>query len=108
MGRITYRSPFIWTIGISIVASIVFEALAGGSLPKGEKRADSRDRAIFRYAEFAGHWLLVAGAFVAMVMALAEADHFWISKVIYLAFTLATIVSSVVKIVAYRRGFPLW
>lgn len=108
LDEVAYRSPFIWTIGISIVASIVLEALAGGSLPKGERRADSRDRQIFRESEFAGHWVLVAGAFAAGVMALAEADHFWIANVLYLAFTLAAILSAVVKIVAYRRGFPLW
>jgi hypothetical protein len=84
------------------------EALAGGSLPKGERRSDSRDKQIGRAGEYAGHWLLVAGAFAAMVMALAEADHFWIANVIYLAFTLAAIISSAVRIVAYRRGFPLW
>jgi len=106
--EVAYRPPFIWTIGISIVASIVFEALAGGSLPKGEKRANSRDRAIFRDAKFAGDWLLVVGAFVAMVMEFAEADHFWIANVLYLAFTLAAIMSAAVKIVAYRRGVPLW
>ena len=104
LDEVAYRSTFLWTIGISIV----LEALAGGSLPKGVRRTDTRDKQIFRDAEFAGHWLLVAGAFVAMVMALAEADHFWIANVIFLAFTLATIVSSTVKIVAYRRGYPLW
>lgn len=108
LDEVAYRSPFIWTIGISIVASIVLEALAGGSLRKGERRADSRDRQIFRESEFAGHWLLVAGAFAAMVMALAEVSHFWIANVLYLAFTLAAILSSAVKIVAYRRGFPFW
>ena len=108
LDEIAYRSTFLWSIGVSIASSIVLEALAGGSLPKGEKRTDSRDRQIFRDSEFAGHWVSVAGAFAAMVMALAEADHFWIANVIYLAFTLAAIVSSVVKILAYRRGYSLW
>jgi predicted membrane channel-forming protein YqfA (hemolysin III family) len=106
--EVAYRSTFLWSIGVSIVSSIVLEALAGGSLPKGERRTDARDRQIFRDAEFAGHWLLVAGAFAAMVMALTEADHFWIANVIYLSFTLAQILSSLVKIAAYRRGYPLW
>ncbi len=108
LDEVAYRSAFLWTIGVSIVASILLEALASGSLPKGERRADSRDRQIGRAGEYAGHWLLVAGAFAGMVMALVEANHFWIANVIYLAFTLAAILSSAVKIVAYRRGFPLW
>ena len=108
IGRVAYRSTFLWTIGVSIGASILLEALASGSLPKGERRADSGTGRFAVTGEYAGNWLTVAGAFAAMVMALAEADHFWIANVIYLAFTLAAILSSIVKIVAYRRGFPLW
>ena len=41
-------------------------------------------------------------------MAMAEADHFWIANVIYLAFVLSAILGSIAKIVAYRRGFQPW
>jgi hypothetical protein len=44
----------------------------------------------------------------ALLMAMAEWDHFWIANVIYLAFVLSAILGSVAKIVAYRRGFQPW
>ncbi len=34
-----------------------------------------------------------------------EADYFWIANALYLSFVVAMVVSAVVKIVAYRRGF---
>lgn len=48
------------------------------------------------------------GALAALVLALAEADHFWIANVIYLAFALSAVLGSVAKIFAYRRGFQSW
>jgi hypothetical protein len=38
-------------------------------------------------------------------LAMAEVDFFWIANSIYLASIVSGVVSSVVKIVAYRRGF---
>jgi hypothetical protein len=35
---------------------------------------------------------------------LADADSFWIANAIFAAFVLSALVSSIVKIVGYRRG----
>jgi hypothetical protein len=35
---------------------------------------------------------------------MAEFDYFWIANTIFLVFVLSAITSSIVKIVAYRRG----
>lgn len=48
------------------------------------------------------------GGVAALLMAMAEWDHFWIANVIYLAFVLSAMLGSVAKIVAYRRGFQPW
>jgi len=32
-------------------------------------------------------------------------DHFWIANALYLSFVASSLVSGVVKLVAYRRGF---
>jgi hypothetical protein len=37
-------------------------------------------------------------------LTMAGAEHFWIAGAIYGAFVLANVVSSSVKLVAYRRG----
>ena len=38
-------------------------------------------------------------------LAMAEVDYFWIANSIYLACVVSGVVTAVVKIVAYRRGF---
>ena len=39
-----------------------------------------------------------------MLLALGEADHFWIANAVYLGFTLSGVVGAVAKIVTYRTG----
>jgi hypothetical protein len=43
-------------------------------------------------------------AIVPLALAMAEVAHFWIANALYLAFVLAALASSIVKIVSYRRG----
>ena len=42
---------------------------------------------------------------VPFVLTLAEFDYFWIANAIYLAFVVSAVVGTIVKLVAYRRGF---
>jgi hypothetical protein len=37
-----------------------------------------------------------------------EAGYFWIANVIYLGFVLSAILSSVTKVIVYRKGVPTW
>ena len=97
-----YVPTMLWTIGGSIVASIIIHI--GIGMTSRNHKKDQRDREFYRFGEMVGHGFLVAGALVALVMAWLEWDWFWIANVIYLAFLLSAIVASVAKIVAYRRG----
>src|SRR5204862_3162915 len=90
--------------GASIVASIVGQVLVETARPSDGRRADVRDREIYRFGEYASRWFLVAGAAAALVMAMAKADYFWIANVIYLGFVLWAVGGSVLKLAAYRRG----
>ena len=47
---------------------------------------------------------MVIGALAALILAMAEADHFWIANAMYLVFTAQAIVGAVIKLIAYRRG----
>jgi len=40
-----------------------------------------------------------------LAITMLEYPYFWIANALYLSFVIAALVSSVVKIVAYRRGF---
>ncbi|MGW4790792.1 hypothetical protein ACWEPC_00060 [Nonomuraea sp. NPDC004297] len=108
LAEVPYAATLLWTVGCAVVAAIVLHIAVTvlSSDPTGRK--DRRDREIHRHGEYVGRGLLVAGAVAALALALAEADHFYIANVLYLAFVLATAVGSVLKIIAYRRGLPAW
>jgi hypothetical protein len=40
-----------------------------------------------------------------LALTMLEYEYFWIASALYLSFVVGTLVSSVVKLVAYRRGF---
>ncbi|MFI7697646.1 hypothetical protein [Nonomuraea sp. NPDC049480] len=106
--EVSYVAPLLWTIGGACLASMVLSIAANLASPADIGKKDQRDREIHRYGEFAGQWFLVAGAIAALVMAMAELDHFWIANTIYLAFVLSAFLGSTLKIIAYRRGLPTW
>jgi hypothetical protein len=49
---------------------------------------DQRDKEIYRFGEYVGQSFLVIGGVAALVVAMAEVDHFWIANALYLAFPL--------------------
>lgn len=106
--EVSYIATLLWTIGAVIVVSIVAHIAVAIAAPEDAGKEDQRDREIERFGEYIGHWFVVIGAVVALVMSMAELSHFWIANVIYLAFVLSTLLESAAKIVAYRRGFQRW
>ena len=86
-------------------AAIVLSVVAAMASPKDADRTDERDREINRRGEYVAFYVMSIAAIVPLVLAMAEVEHFWIAHALYLAFVLAALASSVVKIVAYRRGW---
>jgi uncharacterized membrane protein (DUF485 family) len=106
-----YQPIMLWTIAGGILAGIVVNIVAGilaGFVSRDAGRVDQRDRQIARFGEYVGQAFVVAGGVSALLLALVEADHFWIANVLYLSFVLSAILASVIKIVGYRRGLPAW
>jgi hypothetical protein len=106
--EVPYVAPLLWSIGGACLASIVLSIAFNLASPADIGKKDQRDRDIHRYGEYAGQSFLVAGAIAALVMAMAELDHFWIANTLYLAFVLSAVFGSTLKIIAYRRGLPTW
>lgn len=96
---VAYVRPMLTTIGASIVASMVLHMFLGT-----DRRKDQRDKEISRRGDFVGNGAMVAGALGALVMAMAEWDHFWIANVVYLSFVVTAILSNVTRLVTYRTG----
>ena len=105
VSEIEYVGPMLTAIGISIGLFIVGAIAVAISSPKDADKSDERDRDINRFGEYVGYYvfgILVTGA---LILAIIEADHFWIANAIFLAFVLASLTSATSKLIAYRRGF---
>jgi len=105
---VSYVSAMLWAVGVSIAASIVLSIVVSITAPREAGRRDQRDKEIHRFGEYVGQSFVVIGGVAALVMSLAELDHFWIANVIYAGFTLSAILGCVAKIAAYRWGFRPW
>jgi hypothetical protein len=99
-----YAWPMVFTIGGSIVLSIILHIFFAPQIGK----KDQREREIHRFGEYTGYAFITIGALSAMVLAIFEFDYFWIANVVYLCFVLSAILGSIAKIVAYRSGLPRW
>ncbi|OLZ56718.1 hypothetical protein BS329_02340 [Amycolatopsis coloradensis] len=108
LAEVPYVAPLLWTVGAAIVASIVLHVAAALISPADAGRKDQRDREIGRFGEHVGQSFVVIGGVAALVMAMAELDHFWIANTVYLAFVLSSLLGSIAKIAAYRWGFRTW
>src|SRR4029453_5334261 len=106
--EIDYVPTIVWVIGGGIVGSIIGRILVEIFSPSESTRGDIRDKEIDRLGERVGSSFLVIGALGALVLAMFDADGFWIRNTAYFCFVLSAIVSSITKIVAYRRGVPTW
>ena len=103
-----YVGALLWTVGAAIVANIVLQIPLSMTAPRDAGTRDQRDREIYRFGEYVGQSFLVVGGVGALIMAMAEAPHFWIANTVYLAFGLSAACASVAKLAAYRRGLPAW
>jgi hypothetical protein len=105
VATIAYAWPMLTAIGVGIAASIVLSIVAAIHSPADAGKTDVRDKEIHRRGEYVGFYVMSVAAIVPLGLAMAEIEQFWIANTLYLAFVLAALASSVVKIVAYRRGF---
>ena len=106
--EIDYVPVMLWTIGGAIVASIIARIIIEIIVPSESYKSDVRDKEIDRLGERVGSVFIVIGALGALVLAFVDADTFWIANVIYVCFVLSAVLSSVTKLIVYRRGMPTW
>lgn len=108
LSQAPYVAALLWTVGAAIVANVVLQIpLAAASRGDAGTR-DERDREIDRFGEHVGQSFLVIGGVGALVLAMAQAEHFWIANALYLAFVLSAVLGSIARIAAYRGGFQPW
>ena len=97
---LTVIGAIVMSIGTSVTATI------HGRKPEDEiDRKDERDKTISRHGDLVGYYVASAGMVGVLILTMLEADYFWIAGALYLSFVVAMVVSSLVKLVAYHRGF---
>lgn len=103
-----YVAALLGTVGAAIVANVVLQIPLAMAAPGDAGTKDERDREINRLGEYIGQSFVVIGGVAGLILAMTEADHFWIANAIYLAFVLSAVLSSIAKVAAYRWGFQTW
>jgi hypothetical protein len=108
VAEISWVQPMIVSIVTFVVANIIGNVIAAATNPKEADKKDQRDRDIDRFGERVGNYLIIAGSIVALVLAMAAADRFWIGNTIYFAGIFGAMGASVTKIAAYHAPFQKW
>ena len=104
VAQIDYIIPMIAAIvGASVLSIIAIIAVSIAAPAEAEKR-DERDRQVNARGDQVGFYVISVLALVPLCLAFARAEHFWIANALYAAFVLTAVISSVIKIYAYRRG----
>lgn len=122
--EIAYQQPLLLAIGASIVLTIAgtiamviataivsaigAEISGEGSVEESMEdidRSDERDATISRRGDLIGFYAASVGFVGVLAITMLEYDYFWIANGLYLSFVIAVVVSGLVKVVAYRRGF---
>ena len=105
VSEIDYVWPMIAAIIATIVATIIGYIVIAISAPGEADNSDQRDKDINRYGQSIGYTVLGLLMLLPLVLAIAEIEQFWIANSIFLASVVAGTTTSIVKILAYRRGF---
>lgn len=105
VGAISYIPSMLTAIGVAIALSIVGSIVISTFSRRHPEKKDERDKQITRTADKVGFYVFSVLVLGPLLLAMAEVAPFWIANAIYLAFTLTALITSIVKIVGYRRGF---
>ncbi len=105
VAEVPYVPVLLWVLGVSMLVNIAVRILVELARPgESGRRQDVRDRDIGRFGEVVGGSVLSVAVLGVLVLAVLEVEHFWIANALYVAFVAQAVSSSVVKVVAYRRG----
>jgi hypothetical protein len=129
VGEIAWVGPMLWTLGASVLGSVVLTivlTIAGtisATIARSPASAhtgkpgrpaapveidagpDARDKDIDMVGDHALAGVLGAGFVGALVLAMLDADTFWIGNLLFVVGTIGAIVEATTKIRLYRRGF---
>lgn len=101
---IDYRGVLLWTIGISMLIHALGTGFVRGSTPKGQDKADPRDRDIANRGDAISFYVFSGLAAIPMILGLLDVDMFWVVNSLFAAFAFTAVFGVALKAVFYRRG----
>jgi hypothetical protein len=101
---IAYQPLMVLTVILLVVMLVVGQIAIAVSDPAEAGERDERDRLIDLRGANLGGYVLAVGVFLALVLAMAGVEQFYIANVLLLWWVLAELSSGVTRIVLYRRG----
>jgi hypothetical protein len=112
--EVSWVVPLLWAIGATI-PGIILGTIAGaighgaratmrGEEPEFED-GDIRDKEIEKDAIYRTQGWVALGGVSVIVLAMTDADHFWIANAMFASGLLASVHACALRIRAYRRGF---
>ncbi|WP_430867920.1 hypothetical protein [Demequina aurantiaca] len=113
-GDVSWVAPMLWCMGAIILGVIVATVASGiGSEVLAEVRGtesdlgddDIRDKEIGRFGDARSYSLGGVLSISTLVLAMVDAEPFWIATSLFLSGIIAGTYGSIVKIRAYRGGF---
>lgn len=108
LADVDYEVVLITTVVGGIVAGIVLNivlgTIAGAVGGRSAARVDVRDQEIGHLGERVGNAPLVVAAVGALVLALFDADTFWIANALYLGFVFSAVLGTIARLAVYRGG----
>jgi len=108
--EVSWVAPMLWAIGASFIGTIVgviLVSIAAGIANRGvlESKEDVRDKQIDRYGDRIAQAIMGFGAAAVLVLAMVEADHFWIGNTLFLLGAIGATWGAIAKIRAYHGAF---
>jgi cobalamin synthase len=100
--------PMVGAIVGFVIANVLGNVVAAMTNAREADQHDDRDTEIDRFGERIGNWAIAIGAIAGLILAMAEADPFWIANAIFLGFLAGAVVSAAAKIAAYHGSFQRW
>jgi hypothetical protein len=101
---IDYQGLLIAMVGVLVAATVVAEVLIAVAAPSGADQVDERDRLIGLRGDRIAGWVVTIGALAGLVLAMVEAESFWIAHALLAGLVLAEILKSIAMLVNYRRS----
>lgn len=105
--QVAFRGPMFNAILVSVAATIVLHIVYAILSGNNDTQEDQRDRQISRYGDWLSLYPLASCAMAGLLLAMYDQHHFWIANAIFVGFFASSVVGSVTRLVAYRRGMAV-